>query len=252
MIPEPGVLRSLKSVPIFRGLGAAEVSRLSRAATAMDVVAPTEIFSQGDLSDSVYAVVGGGGCVRIGAVDRQSKALMVEILHAGDVFGEIGVIDGKPRTASAVVEGRVHLLRITAPAFRDTLANSPAFGDALCRMLVRRLRRTFELLQDATFESLEVRLARQILYLADVAGRPERGGVRLVQRFRQGDLADLLGVTNRSIITVLNAWRAKGVVSYDTTTALLTVTNRSALQALLPENYGEPQVDAFNRLCAEV
>lgn len=243
-MPEPGDVLSLKSVPLFRELGAADLARLSRAASTIDLAAPTEIFCQGDLPDAVYAIVGGDGCVRIGAVDRQSKALMVEVFQAGDVFGEVGVIESKSRTASAVVEGRVRLLRIGAAAFRETLVNSPALGEALCRVLARRLRRTFELFQDATFESLEVRLARQILYLADVAGRADRNGLRLVRRFRQGDLADLLGVTNRSIITILNVWRTDGTVSYNTKTAMLTVTNRPALEALLPQNHEETGVIA--------
>jgi hypothetical protein len=61
-----------------------------------------------------------------------------------------------------------------------------------------RLRRTYELFQDAAFESLEGRLARQVLYLAEREGRPTPQGLRLAHRFRQADLADLLGATTRS------------------------------------------------------
>lgn len=239
--PEPSADRvlPLTSVPAFRGLGPAELQRLSRATRILDIATPREIFSQGDLSDAVYAITGGDGCVRIGAADRQSKLLMVEVFQTGDLFGEVGVIDGKPRTATAVSEGRVRLLRISAAGFREAMANSASLSETLCRTLARRLRRTFELLQDATFESLEVRLARQILYLADIAGRADKNDFRLVRRLRQGDLADLLGVTTRSIITILNAWRAKGIVAYDTRTAILTITNRPALEALLPRSHDE-------------
>ena len=61
-------------------------------------------------------------------------------------------------------------------------------------------------------ESLEVRLARQVLYLARTDGRNTAQGRQLGGRLRQGDLADLLGATTRSIITILNAWRADGLV----------------------------------------
>src|SRR3954447_11339481 len=100
-------------------------------------------------------------------------------------------------------------------------------------MIARRLRRTFALLQHATFETLEVRLARQVLYLLDREGRPTPEGVRLGHRLRQGDLADLLGATTRSIITILNAWRTAGIVIYNTEQARLTVCNIKALQALV-------------------
>ena len=163
---------------------------------------------------------------------------MIEVLPVGEIFGEMGVIEGKPRTASAVTEGRVRLVRISASAFRNALTQSPQFSAALCCLLAKRLRRTFELLQDASFEPLEVRLARQILYLAGLGTRSDKDGVRLTRRVRQGDLADLLGATTRSIITILNSWRSAGIVAYDTTQAVITITNRSALEALVRQSRG--------------
>ena len=163
---------------------------------------------------------------------------MVEVFHAGEIFGEIGVIDGGSRTAAAVAEGKVRLLKIRGTAFLAALSSSPELGDALCRMMALRLRRTFELFQDATFETLEVRLGRQILYLAAHGGRQTAQGVRLPGRLRQGDLADLLGATTRSIITILNTWRAAGLVIYDTDRALLTVCDIAALRAIVEANRG--------------
>ncbi len=57
--------------------------------------------------------------------------------------------------------------------------------------------------------------------------------MRLSHRLRQPDLADLLGGTTRSIITVLNAWRAAGIVEYDTDRAILTVLDAAGLQAIV-------------------
>jgi len=57
-------------------------------------------------------------------------------------------------------------------------------------------------------------------------------------RLRQADLADLLGGTTRSIITILNAWRASGMVIYDTDRALLTVRDIAALRELVEVDRG--------------
>ena len=81
--------------------------------------------------------------------------------------------------------------------------------------------------------TIEVRLARQVLYLAGREGRRTDQGLQLSGRFRQGDLADLLGATTRSIITILNAWRTAGLVTYDTDRALLTVCDIAALRAIV-------------------
>jgi len=236
-LPAPSTVESrraavLAGVAIFVGLDPVERDRLERSSTVVEPRDGAEVFAQGDRADAVYAIVGGDGHVRIGAIDRRSKSLMVEVFRAGDIFGELGVMDGGMRTATAVAEGRIRLMRIPGKTFLDLLSHNPALGEALCRSLAQRLRRTFELFQGASFETLEVRLARQVLYLADREGRQTDQGVRLTRRLRQGDLADLLGATTRSIITILNTWRAAGLVLYDADKALLTLCDPSALRAL--------------------
>jgi len=223
----------LSSIAAFENLTETELDRLEHGMPILEPHDGQEIFGQGDPADAVYAIIGGAGRVRIGAVDRHSKALMVEVFHVGDIFGEIGAIDGHTRTAAAVAEGRLRVARIRASAFLWALASSPKLGEAICRILAQRLRRTFELFQDATFERLEVRLARQILYLVSHDARQTDQGLRLSSRLRQADLADLLGATTRSIITILNAWRSRTIVIYDTDRALLTVPNKLALQAII-------------------
>jgi CRP/FNR family cyclic AMP-dependent transcriptional regulator len=226
-------MMSLAAIAVFKDMTDEGLSRLEQGSVILEPRDGAAIFTQGDPADAVYAIVAGDGHVRIGAIDPHSKALMVEVFRAGEIFGEIGVIDGGSRTATAIVEGRLQLVKIREAAFRTALANFPMLGEALCRVMAQRLRRTYELFQDAVFEKLEVRLARQVLYLAAREGRLTPQGTRLGHRFRQGDLADLLGATTRSIISILNAWRADGVVIYDTERALLTVTDAGALRSII-------------------
>lgn len=223
----------LSSIEVLRNLPAAARFRLERAASISTPANRTIVFAQGDASDAIFAILSGEGSVRIGAHSRTDKALMVEVFQKGDIFGEVGVIDDGPRTAAAVVDGSIRLLSIPAPIFQAVLHDTPALGAALARTLSQRLRRTFSLLQDATFETVEVRLARQILYLAALNGKKTPQGVVLNHRLNQSDLADLLGTTNRSIITILNDWRARQIVVYDTVQARLTVSNESHLRALV-------------------
>lgn len=228
---------SLAGIAVFKGLTDEARARLEQDGAVLEPRDGKEIFTQGEMADAVYAIVAGDGHVRIGATDRHGKALMVEVFRAGEIFGEIGVIDHRPRSAAAVVEGRVKLLKIPGPVFLTALSAQPSLGEACSRLLAQRLRRTYELFQDATFERLEVRLGRQVLYLMAQGGRKTPSGTRLDQRFRQSDLADLLGTTTRSIISILNAWRAAGLVSYDTERALLTVRNADALRAIVEQDW---------------
>jgi CRP/FNR family transcriptional regulator, cyclic AMP receptor protein len=228
---------SLASIAVLKGMTNEELQRLEHGSMILEPRDGTAIFTQGDPADALYAVTGGDGHVRIGAIDRHSKALMVEVFGIGEILGEIGLIDGSPRTATAMIEGRVRLVKIRQAAFLAALESCPALGAALCRMMAQRLRRTYQLFQDATFETLEVRLARQVLYLAASQSQPTQQGLRLTQRFRQADLADLLGATTRSIITILNTWRSADLVAYDTDRALLTVKDIAAMRAIVEANH---------------
>jgi CRP/FNR family transcriptional regulator, cyclic AMP receptor protein len=225
-------MTALLGVAAFKGMDPAELDRIEARSRIIEPRDGTQIFAQGDAADAVYAIVAGEGHVRIGTIDRSSKGLMIAISGVGALFGEIAVIDGSTRTADAVAEGRVRLLRIGSGVFLEVLENNPTLGANLCRIFAGQLRRTSELLLDATFESLEVRLARQVLYLAGREGRRTEQGLQLAGRFRQSDLADLLGATTRSIITILNGWRASGLVIYDTSRAQLTICHEPGLRAL--------------------
>jgi CRP/FNR family transcriptional regulator, cyclic AMP receptor protein len=231
-------LGALLAVTAFAGMDERALDRIEARSRPIEYQDGARIFAQGDVADAVYAIIGGDGRVRIGSIGRGSKGLMVQMFHKGDIFGEIGVIDGGVRSADAIAEGRVRTMRVGAGVFLTALADDPALGLNLSRMLAARLRWTFTLFQDATFESVEARLARQVLYLARLDSRPTEQGVRLAGRFRQNDLADLLGTTTRSIITILNAWRASGLVIYDVNRAQLTLVDEAGLKALIDQGPG--------------
>jgi CRP/FNR family cyclic AMP-dependent transcriptional regulator len=222
----------LGRITLFRTLSAEALTRLADTARRVSPADGAPLFAQGDPPDAVFAVLEGRGRVRVGAPDTAAKRLMVEVFRSGDIFGEIGVLDGAARSADALVQGDVKLARIPATTFLEVAEAEPALSLALARMLSARLRRTFGLLQDATFAPLEVRLARQVVYLLKTDSVKTERGVRLAARFRQGDLADLLGATTRSIISILNAWRASNLVSYDTEKAFLFVLDEAGLAAV--------------------
>jgi CRP-like cAMP-binding protein len=158
-------LSLLAGIDAFRDMDQSERDRLERASTVLQPRDGSEIFSQGDPADAVYAIVGGDGHVRFGTADRSSETLMVAVCRQGDIFGEIGVIDGSARTSAAIVEGRVHLARIPASSFLAALSSSAGLGHVMCQMLARRLLWTVTLFQDASFERCDQAALRGLLRL---------------------------------------------------------------------------------------
>ena len=100
-------MNQLAGMAVFRNLPADALDRLERGGRVAEFADGTMIFAQHDEPDAVYAILAGAGHVRIGSMNRHAKMLMVENFGVGDIFGEIGVFDGGPRSADAVAEGRV-------------------------------------------------------------------------------------------------------------------------------------------------
>ena len=233
-------MHPLAGIIVFQDLPETVLERLLRASVFLEPPSGTRLITEGDASDAVFAIVSGEGHVRIGASDAKGKSLMLAIFQVGEIVGELGIIEGIPRTADVVTAGRVRLARIDGAAFMGLLREYPTVGLALCRVLSERMRRTSILLRDATFESLEVRLARQLLYLMAQSSRRIDGGMQLRGRYRQSDLADLLGTTTRSIITVLHAWRSLRIVEFDAAAGRLTVMREDQLRWLVTDEPATP------------
>lgn len=187
------------------------------------------IFSRGDAGNQAYIVI--DGLVRISSLSESGKRVTVEIFKEQDVFGELSVIDRGTRTADATALGFVKVGAIPAEAFRELLYRSPVFGINLLRLMTTRIRRTYTLLEDASLADLEHRLARQVLYLVKL-GASGSQRVRLYSRLHQSDLADLLGATPRSIISILNKWRSESLANFDGRTAQLTILDTERFRAL--------------------
>ena len=225
-VPDP----KLAGASAFTGVPANLLAPLLNNASFHDYRDDAVIFLRGMEAKHVYVVI--SGLVRISTMGDSGKRITVEIFKELEIFGELGVIDDKPRTADAIAMGPARVAALSGKAFRELMQASPVFTVNLLRIVTSRLRRTYSLLEDASLADLEHRFARQVLYLVGLGASGERR-VRLFSRMNQGDLADLLGTTQRSIITILNKWRAEGLAEFDGRTAQLTILEPDRFKALL-------------------
>ena len=222
---------SLHSIAVFKGLSGEAIRQLEQSSVPMEPRDGEAIFSQGDPSDAVYAITGGDGHVRSAPRSTQQGAdgrgpprwrdirrvrcdrwpRPVDNGHRG---GQTSADENPPDDFSRRPRELPHGRRIALPNVGTTMAAD-----------IRIVPGCY--VRDPGSPS---RAADR--YLAASEGRPTPQGVRLTHRLRQADLADLLGATTRSIITILNAWRAAGLVVYDTERAFLTVTDIAAMRAI--------------------
>ena len=219
----------LAVAPAFKDIPAAELAPILAEARFRDYRDDDVIFSRGESGDCLFIVI--DGFIKVGTLGENGKRVTVEIFKELQIVGEFAVIDGNPRSADATAMGPAKLAIISAAAFRRLLHSSPVFAMNLLRLLTARVRRTYSLFEDASLSDLEHRFAKQVLYLIGLGAAGERR-VRIYSRLNQSDLADLLGTTERSIITILNKWRAEGLADFDGRTAQLTILDLERFGAL--------------------
>ena len=128
----------------------------------------------------------------------------------GDIFGELAIIDGLPRSATAVALGDTTLFIMSRENFRKHTQNYPQLALNFMSVLSSRVRSSTR--QMDTLASLDVpqRLARKLLQLAQDYGQAKADGVHINMRLTQSDLASLVGATRESIKKTLRDFRKHG------------------------------------------
>lgn len=163
------------------------------------------LFLQSDPGDALYIV--DEGRVEISVMSESGKKLTLNEMRPGDVFGEIAVLDGGPRTATATTLTPCVLRRIDRAEFRESLRKNGALGAALIEVLCARLRWVSQQVEDLAMLDIQGRLASKLLMLhenfADDQG---------VLHLSQSELADFVGGRRESTNKILQDWRAKGLI----------------------------------------
>jgi len=125
------------------------------------------------------------------------------------VFGEIALLDGRPRTADATAMTDRELVVIERREFVTFLRNERDVMLKLMKILCERLRRTSDQVQDVTFLNLSVRLGKALIALtANTAPAGQKGKVKITQR----EIGQIGGRSRESINVQLRAWSRRGWV----------------------------------------
>jgi CRP/FNR family cyclic AMP-dependent transcriptional regulator len=214
----------LQGSPLFRGLPPATLDRIAALATQRGYRRGEIVFSAGDPGDALYGVV--SGRIRISAGTAEGREIFLNVMEPGDTFGEIALLDGGTRTATATATEPAELVSIRREPLFELLEREPKAALELLRLCGERLRWTSGLLEDAALLDAPARLAKRLLSLGEQHGEDGAGG-RLV-RISQEDLSNFLGVSRQAVNERLQDWKAKGWVALGRGT--VTVRDAAALR----------------------
>jgi HEAT repeat protein/ATP/ADP translocase len=123
----------LENVPLFEKLSGEDLSPLARAAEVVEIPAGQLVFEQGEPADALYVVMHG-------AISIETGGASLATIGEREAFGELAVLDGSPRAASARAKGETALLRIGIEDFREILHEQSELAEGIILVLAQRIR----------------------------------------------------------------------------------------------------------------
>ena len=194
----------LRTHPIFGQLPAEIIEQLGAYVAKRHVQCGTVIFAKGDRGSGMMAVL--QGSVRISVPTIDGREVVLTQIQAGEVFGEMALLDGQPRSADATATENCELMVIDRRDFIPFVHNQPEVAVKLLEILCARLRRTNEQVEDVMFMSLPVRLAKLIVKLGKL-DNPDVQPVKLA--ITQRELSEMIGMSRESTNKQLRAWEKR-------------------------------------------
>lgn len=211
---------------IFKALDEAATRELASYAQLRQVRAGSPIFHMGDPGTSLMAIA--AGTVRISMLTPTAREVVLAELTAGDVFGEVALLDGGDRSADALAITNCALVVLERRHFLRVLEGQPKLAVRLIELLCARLRRSDARMLELSFLDLPSRLARTLIRATTPTGEGARPLAKL--SLSQTVLANMVGSSRENVNRCLRGWQKSGVI--DLRDGWLVILDRAALEAL--------------------
>ena len=221
----PLTRKALAATQLFGALPDAALDSIASQGIERTYKKGQVLMHTGDPGDALYVLV--EGAVKGYVISDDGTELIMGIIEAPAVLGEVGVGDGGPRSASIEVVQTSRVLVVTRPQFFAALGAQPALVEAYISMLVAMVRRLQGRTEDLVFLDLQGRVAKLLLSL--VAERSE-DGTSLDLKMTQGELAAMVGGSRPSVNQVLKALEGRGYIELDG--KQVVIRDSAALQRL--------------------
>ena len=191
----------LREHALFSGLGPQVVERLSGCATIRNIKSGATIFLKDDPGTGLFAV--SGGIVKIRVPSPDGREAVLNLVYPGEIFGEIALLDGQPRTADAVAMTDCELIAVDRRDFLALVREEPRIALSMITLLCARLRWAGQQFEEVVFLNLPGRLAKLLVRLGE-KGQASAGPRKLA--ITQRELSLLTGTSRESVNKQLRAW----------------------------------------------
>src|SRR5215212_6802587 len=196
----------LRSIPLFSKLDDAELQRFAELTREKNYPKGSVILFEDDPGDSLYIVR--EGRVKVVLVGEDGREVILGVLSVGDHFGELSLIDDRPRSAHVIAMEESHLLVLHREDFRRRVESSPAVAWSLLTELSRRLRRADEKIGGLVLLDVPGRIARLLLDLAE-----ETGSNTIEKPLTHQTIAQMIGTSRETVSRAMKDFQDANWVS---------------------------------------
>jgi len=219
-------LSVLRKHPIFADLEPEALDQLCRYARHTTVKRGATIAIKGDPGDSLFAVV--SGTVKISLSSPDGRNAILNLIGPGEIFGEMAVLDGEPRSADVTAHTNCELYVIDRRDFLPFVRSHSAVAMRFIELLCARLRRTSQQVEQVTLRNLPGRLAGALVGLTEERKFDSGSGTLAIT---QQEIAEMVGMTRESINKQLRVWAARNWVRLEH--GAIVVLDAEALRELV-------------------
>lgn len=194
----------LRGHSFFSDLDPAALDQLCRYANSRKFRRGATVFTKGDPGDRLFAVA--SGSVKMSISSMEGRSAILNIIGTGEIFGEIALLDGLPRTTDATAHTNCELVVIDRRDFLPFIRTQPLLAMKFIELLCTRLRWTSDQIEHLILQDLSGRLASALLGLADRRNPSPAGrSIAITQR----ELGEMVGMTRESINKQLREWTTR-------------------------------------------
>lgn len=187
----------LRNIPIFSDIEDKELVTIARVGVRKKYKKGSIILLEEEAGAAMFVII--SGKVKIARTDDDGREVILSILGENDFFGEMAILDGLTRSASAIATTKTELFMIHRRDFLKLLEDYPVVAIALLKELTLRLRKADSQIKSLSLRDAAGRVANVIIQLADDIGKIRKGRVEIDELPLQQDLANMAGTSRETI-----------------------------------------------------
>ncbi len=196
----------LSRIYLFKDLSEDDIDELARQTTLKRFPKNSILVNEGDETDSLYIIE--SGKIKIYVGDEEGKELILTLHGPGDYFGEISLLDGAPRSASAMTLEESKLYIIKKRQFEAFLRSDPEICMRVMRGLTLRLRELTDSVRDLALIDVYGRIAKKLTSMAN----DEDGEMVISKKLTHKEIASMIGSSREMVSRIMKELSRGGYI----------------------------------------